>query len=72
MSGWLTPGPGRFTPVKDPVPSVLEVGWAPGPVSTDGENLAVTGIRSTDRPARRQSLHGLSYTGPKFVQSNVQ
>jgi hypothetical protein len=30
--GWSAPRPGRFTPGKDPVPTVPEVGWAPGPV----------------------------------------
>ena len=28
------------------------------------ENLAPTGIRSTDRPARGESLYRLSYPGP--------
>ena len=43
--------PGRsFTPGKDPVPIVHEAGWAPGPVWTGAENLALTGIRSPDRP----------------------
>ena len=37
--GRSTPRPGRFTPGKDPVPIVQEVGWAPGPVWTDAENL---------------------------------
>jgi hypothetical protein len=44
--GWrvsLTPRP-LFTPGKDPVPIVLEVGWAPGPVWTGAENLTHTGI----------------------------
>ena len=45
-----------FTPGKDPVPIVQEAGWAPGPVWTGAENLASTGIRSPDRPARSQSL----------------
>jgi hypothetical protein len=35
-----------FIPGKDPVPIVQEDGWAPGPVWTDVENLALTGIRS--------------------------
>ena len=48
--GWSTPRPGRFTPGKDPVPTVQEAGWAPGPVWTGAENLAPTGIRSPDRP----------------------
>ena len=38
-------------------------GWAPGPVWTNSENLAPTGIRSTDRPARSESLYRLSYPG---------
>ena len=61
---WLAPRPGRFTPGKDPVPIVQEAGWAPGPVWTGTENLASTGIRSPDRPARSESLYRLSYPGP--------
>jgi len=34
-----------------------EVGWSPGLVWTGAENLAPTGIRSPDRPARSQSLY---------------
>jgi len=41
-----------FTPRKDPVPIVQEVGWIPGSVWTEAENLAPTGIRSPDRTAR--------------------
>jgi hypothetical protein len=58
------PRPGRFTPRKDPVPIVQEAGWAPGPVWTGAENLAPTGIRSPDRPARSESLYRLRYPGP--------
>jgi len=37
-------------------------GWVgPGPVWTGAENLAPTGIRSPDRPARSKSLYRLSY-----------
>jgi len=50
-----------FTPGKDPVLIVQEAGWALGPVWTDAENLAPTGIRSPDRPACSQSLYRLSY-----------
>ena len=57
--GWLTLRPGRFTPGKNPVPIVQEAGWAPGPVWTGGENLAPTGIRSPNRPARSESLYRL-------------
>ena len=46
---------------KDPVLIVQEAGWAPGPVWKDAENLAPTGIRSPDRPARSQSLYRLRY-----------
>jgi hypothetical protein len=58
-SGWAFEqiyGP-IFTPRKDPVTIVQEAGWAPGPVWTGAENLASTGIRSLDRPARSQSLY---------------
>jgi hypothetical protein len=34
---------------------VQEAGWAAGPVWMGTENLASTGIRSPDRPARTQS-----------------
>jgi len=34
--------PGRFTPGKDPVVSVLEAVWVPEPVWTGVENLAPT------------------------------
>jgi hypothetical protein len=53
--GWSTPRPGRFTSGKDPVPIAQEPAWAPGPVCTGAENLAPTGIRSPDRPARSES-----------------
>ena len=53
--------PAALYPRKDPVPIVQEVGWAPGPVWTGAENLAPTGIRSPDRPARSQSLYRLRY-----------
>ena len=50
---------------KDPVPIELEtVGGPPGPVWAGAENLASTGIRSPDRPARSESLSRLSYPGP--------
>jgi len=51
-----------FTPGKDPVPIVQEVGWAPGSVWTGAENHAPTGIPSPDRPASSQSLYRLRYS----------
>ena len=56
----------HLTPGKDLVPIVQEAGWASGPVWTGAENLAPTGIRSPDRPARRQSLYWLSYPACTF------
>ena len=60
------------TPWKDPVPIVQEAGWAPGPVWTGAENLAPSGIRSPDRPARSQSLYRLRYPAhimtPNYLQ----
>ena len=52
-----------YPPGKEPVPTVQEAGWAPGPVWTGAENLAPTGIRSPDRPALSESLYRLSYRG---------
>ena len=45
--------PGRFTPKKDPVPTVQEAGWAPGQVwgGVGAENLDPARIRFLDRPA---------------------
>jgi hypothetical protein len=59
--GLSAPRPGRFTPGKDTLPLVQEAGWTPGPVWTDAKNLALTGIRSPDRPARSKSPYRLSY-----------
>ena len=36
------------------------------PVWPGAENLASTGIRSPDRPARTKSLYGLSRPGPNY------
>jgi len=46
-----------FTPGKDPAPILQEAGWTPATVWTGAENLAPTGIRLPDRPARSQSLY---------------
>ena len=53
--------PAILPPGKDFVPVVQEAGWAPGPVWTGEEILALTGNRSPDRPARSESLYRLSY-----------
>jgi hypothetical protein len=61
----VTPRP-IFNSGKDPVPIAQEAGWAPGPVWTGAENLALTGIRSPDRPARNHSLYQLRYPAHNF------
>ena len=53
--------PAAFTPETDPVPIVQEAGWASGPVWIGAENLASTGIRSPDLPARSESLYRMRY-----------
>ena len=58
-----------ITPGKNPVPIVQEAGWPPGQVWTGAENLAPTGIRSPNRPARSQSLYRLRYPAYQ-VQDN--
>ena len=67
------------TPGNDPVLIVMEAGWNPVPVWTGAENLSPTGIRSPDRPARKQSLYrlrypaySLSYTVYKFFPGESQ
>ena len=59
--GWVvssTPRP-RFTPRKDPVPILQEVGWTPGPVWKGGKSRPHRDS-IPDRPARSQSLYQLS------------
>ena len=46
---------------RDPVPIVQEAGWASGTVWTVAENIAPTRIRSSDHPARSESLYRLRY-----------
>ena len=59
------PRPSHLISGKDPVPIVWEDGWAPGPVWTGAENLALTCIRSPDSPACSESQCRLSYSGPQ-------
>ena len=55
-------------PLERTVPIVQEAGWTPGSVWTGAKNLAPTGIRSPDRPARSESLYRLSYRGPMLYK----
>ena len=52
--------------------SLQEAGWAPQPVWTCAENLAPTGIRSSDRPARSRSLYRLRHPGPLWNNYNYK
>jgi hypothetical protein len=61
------PRSGRFTLVNDPVPIVLQVVWAPGPVWMGAENIAPTGNRSPDHPALSELLYRLSYRCPPCI-----
>jgi len=54
-----------FIPGKDPVLIVQEAGWAPGPVWTDAEKLAPTGIRPPDRPVRSSVAIPTELPGPQ-------
>jgi len=66
--GWVvssTPRP-LFTPGKNPVPILQEVGWAPGPVWTGGESRPHRDS-IPDLPARSQSLYRLSYPAHTFM-----
>ena len=62
---------GRSLPREGQVPFVQEAGWAPGPVWTSAKNLAPTGIRSADRPARSQSLYRLATRPTKGIRDEV-
>jgi hypothetical protein len=44
--------------------TVLEAWWAPGPVWTGAENLAPTGYRSPDRPARSECNRRPGFCSP--------
>ena len=66
----VTPRP-LFTHGKDPVPIVSEAGWASEPVWTGAENLAPTGIRSPDRPARSSVAIPTELPGPRKQKRQV-
>jgi hypothetical protein len=69
--GWSTQRPGRFTPGNDPILTVQEARWAPGPVWTGVENLFLTGIRSLYRPARSNLPNRLSYPDPPYAMGRT-
>ena len=57
--------PAALPPGKTRSPLYRRLGGPPGPVWKVVENLAATGIRSPDRPARSESLYRPSYPGPR-------
>jgi len=50
-----------YPPGKGPATLVMEAGWVPEPFWTGAENLASTGTRSPDHPARSESLYHSVY-----------
>ena len=67
--GWevsLMPRP-LFIPWERPGTHCTGAGWAPGPDCTGAENLPPSGIQTPDHPAHSQSLHQLSYPGPRYL-----
>ena len=63
--------PAAFTPGKTRYPCTG--GWvASEPVWIGAENLAPTGIRSSDLPARSESLYRLSHPGSCSVDLNAE
>ena len=59
-----TPRP-HFTPEEEPVSTVQEAGWAPGPVWTRGKSRPHRDS-IPDRPVRSQSLYRLRYRAHHF------
>jgi hypothetical protein len=64
--------PTALSPGKDPIYIVQEGGWASGPVWTGAENLASTGIRPPDLPARIKSLYRLAIPAPWYRSIHYQ
>jgi hypothetical protein len=68
IGGCMPPGPvSTIRRLHAPRAGIHYIGGCmpPGPVSTVAENLAPTGIRSPDHPARSQSLYRLSCPNPQ-------
>ena len=70
--GWVVSSTPRlhFTPGKDPVPTLQEAGWAPGPVWT-GRKSHPHRDSILDSPARSQLLYRLSYPAHTIVKSTI-
>jgi len=72
VNGWLRPRLGRFPPGSDLVPIVHEVGWTSGTIWMSAENVAATGIRFPDRPARSSVALATTLSRPnaEYTASN--
>ena len=70
MCGWVVNATLRpFHRLEREAVPIQEAGWAPGPLWTGAKNLAPTGSRSPDRPARSGSPYRLRCPGVRFVCS---
>ena len=65
-------GKQRHVPVALPPGMTRYPLWALEPVWTDAENLAPTRSRSSDRPARSESLYRLRYPGPSPLKESCK
>jgi hypothetical protein len=65
--GWSTQYPGLFAPEKETQYPFKRSRVGPGPFSTAAEHIALTGFRSTDSPARSESLYRLRCPGPRIL-----
>ena len=63
--------PAALPPARGLVPLVQDAVWAPGSVWTVAEILARTGIPSSDRLARTESLYQLRYPGTSSFLMDV-
>jgi hypothetical protein len=52
---------------RNPIPIVHDAGSDPGPVSTGAKNFVSTGILSSGRPARNESIYRLCCLGPTLI-----
>ena len=59
--GGLTPRPAHLIPGNDPVLIIQGTEWSPGLVWMGAKNLALTGIRTPDLPARSESVYRSLY-----------
>ena len=64
--------PAALYPRERPGPIVQETGWAQGRSGRLRKSISLTGVRSSDRPVRGESLYRLSYRGPRIYECTVK